>query len=111
MFWGGMGVIGCARLAGAPAITQIGVAAVLLVACSLNQPYWAALAIATVAWLLVTGFVVNRYGDLHLSGKGDLVRLSVLVILALTAAGWRRQARMMTDHDGQPVRDGRAWNR
>lgn len=111
MFWGGMAVIDGARLAGAPAITQIGVAAVLLVVCSLNQPYWAALAIAMVAWLLVTGFVVNQYGDLHLSGKGDLVRLSVLVLLALTAAGWRRQTRITTDHDGQPVRDGQAWNR
>jgi len=74
MFWGGMAVIGGASLVGAPAIIQIGVAAVLLVGCNLNQPYWAALAIAMVAWLLVTGFVVNQY-DLHLSGKGDLVRL------------------------------------
>ena len=50
-----MGVIGSARLTGAPATTQIGVAAVLLVVCSLNQPYWAALALAVVAWLLVSG--------------------------------------------------------
>jgi len=111
MLWGGMAVIGGARLAGAPAIAQMAVAAVLLVVCSLNQPYWAALAVAVVAWLLVTGFVVNQYGDLHLSGKGDLFRLSVLLLLALAAAGWRGQTRKMIDHDGQPARDGQAWSR
>jgi hypothetical protein len=111
MLWGGLAVIGGARLAGAPAIIQMAVVAVLLVVCSLNQPYWAAVAVAVVAWLLVTGFVVNQYGDLHFSGRRDLFRLSVLVLLATAAAGWRGPTRPVTDHDGNRVRDGQARNR
>jgi hypothetical protein len=110
MLWGGMATIGGARLAGAPTIAQMAVAAVLLVVCSLNQPHWVALAVSLVAWLLVTGFVVNQYGDLHVSGKGDLFRLSVLVLLALAAAG-RGRTRIVSDHDGQRVGDGQTWNR
>jgi phosphatidylserine synthase len=110
MLWGGLAVIGVARLAGVPAITQMAVVAGLLVVCSLNQPYWAALEVAVVAWLLVTGFVVNQYGDLHLSGKRDLLRLSILLLLAIAAAGWRGRTRVVIDHDDR-VREGQAWNR
>lgn len=44
-----------------------------------------ALAAAVIGWLFVTGFVENRYGELHYSGPGDLWRLALLLSVALAS--------------------------
>jgi hypothetical protein len=90
VFWGGLALIDVARLAHAPSLWQITLLAALVAACCLSQRRGTALAVAGVGWLLVTGFVVNEYGELHFTGPADGLRLAILAIVALAATEVRR---------------------
>ena len=83
--WGGLAVVDVARSAQAPTILQLGLLLVLAAGLCVRQGKVAALAVAGIVWLVATGFVVNTWGELHLTGAADAGRLMVLVLVALTA--------------------------
>lgn len=83
VLWGGMALVDVARHAHATHPLQVLLLAALVGLCCLRQPVGPALAIAGLGWLVVTGFVVHRYGDLAWSGSADLTRLGVIVGAAL----------------------------
>jgi hypothetical protein len=56
---------------------------------------WSALTGAGVTWLLGTGFVSNRFGELSF-GSSDRAHLVVMVVAALVAAGVSRRAATVT---------------
>jgi hypothetical protein len=74
-----------ARSAQAPATLQLGLLVVLAGVLCLRQGTVAALAVAGIVWLVATGFVVNTWGVLHLTGVADLGRLLVIALVALVA--------------------------
>lgn len=88
--WGGLAVVDLARASGASTGVQIALLATLAALCSLGQPRRTALALGAVTWLVATGFVMNQFGELHLTGIGDLVRLALLAAVALFAGEVRR---------------------
>ena len=86
VFWGGLAVVDVARAADAPDSTQIGLLAVLVAACCLGQGRGTTLAVAGVGWLVVTGFVVNDYGELTFTDPADAARLVLLGLVGLVAS-------------------------
>jgi hypothetical protein len=50
----------------------------------------AALATAVMSWLVATGFLVNREGELRFTGWPDLLRLAVLVAAVAAGTRWGR---------------------
>jgi len=70
-----------------PAAIQLAIVAIIAgIGASLVRPR-ASLAIAGIAWLMLNGFLVDRYGDLRWHGGADLVRLLAMVGICL-AASW-----------------------
>jgi nitroreductase len=71
-----------------PAPGPVLVAGVLLVVavCSVRQGLVTAVAAAGIGWLFVTGFVVDRLGELTWHGSADAVRLLLLVAAAAATA-------------------------
>jgi phosphotransferase system glucose/maltose/N-acetylglucosamine-specific IIC component len=90
VFWGGMALADLTRAVNTPAPLQFIVIAALAAICCARQGRGTALAVAVIAWLVVTGFVVNAYGVLHLTGVADGVRLAILTVVALAATEVRR---------------------
>lgn len=90
VFWGGLALVDVSRAWDAPTTLEIALLAGVAVACSIGQATGTAVALAGVAWLVVTGFVVNPDGALRLTGPADALRLGVLVAVAVAAAGQRR---------------------
>ena len=83
--WGGLAVVDVARSVQAPPILQLGLLVVLAAGLCVRQGKVAALAVAGIVWLVATGFVVNSWGELHLTGVADLGRLLVIALAALAA--------------------------
>jgi hypothetical protein len=70
---------------------RIGVlAAVLAVFAAWTAAPLAALATAAMGWLVATGFLVNREGELRFTGWPDLLRLAVLVAAVAAGTLWGR---------------------
>jgi len=44
------------------------------------------MATASCAWLLLNGFVADRYGELQWHGRGDVVRMVVLLAIGAVVA-------------------------
>ena len=88
--WGGLAVVDAARSLHAPATVQLGLLVVLAAGLCVRQGAVAALAVAGIVWLVATGFVVNSWGELHLTGAGDVGRLLLLAVVALAATEVRR---------------------
>ncbi len=60
----------------------------------------ASLGVALIGWLFVTGFVINRLGELDLSGPGDAWRLLLLVEVAVLATAVSRRRRGVAESPG-----------
>jgi hypothetical protein len=90
VMWGGLALIDACRVLSVPSAVTLGVVLLLVGACSIGVSTPTALSGAVVAWLLVTGFVVNREGVLRYDGPLDLARLGVLLLVALLATSVRR---------------------
>ena len=88
--WGGMAVVDLARAGQAPAIVQVGLLTALAAVCAVGQGTTASLAAAAVVWLVMVGFVVNRAGELALTGPADVVRLAIVSAVALAASAVTR---------------------
>jgi hypothetical protein len=86
VLWGGLALVDLARAWHAPALVALALLGGLVVACSVGQVVGVALAVAGVAWLVVTGFVVNTDGALRISGPADAVRLALLGAVAVLVA-------------------------
>ncbi|WP_203978021.1 hypothetical protein [Planotetraspora silvatica] len=65
-------------------------AAVLCVFAARTADPLAALATAVMGWLVATGFLVNREGELRFTGWPDLLRLAVLVAAVAIGTLWGR---------------------
>lgn len=87
MFWGGLAVLDATRFLNDS--VQFAAVVLLQAACSRHVSRTTALALAGIAWLLVNGFVVNHYGQLHVTGVGDVLRAGVLVVVAMMARAQR----------------------
>jgi hypothetical protein len=81
-----MALVDVSRAGQLPPSVQIAVLAALAAACAVGQRLSTAAAAAGVVWLVLLGFVVNRDGELELTGAIDLVWLLVLSAAALMAA-------------------------
>ncbi len=57
------------------------------------SPVAAAAAIGGIAWLCVTGFDVNRSGDIRITGRDDALRAGALVLAGVLAAAAHAAAR------------------
>jgi len=83
--------------ASAGAWRLVPVAVALVVAGGATADPTAMAYVATAAYLLAVGFLVNRYGVLTWDGMGDIYRLVVIMASAgfglLLGAGWRRSRR------------------
>ena len=90
VFWGGLALVAVWRAWDAPTPLELALGAGVGVDGSLGLATGTAVALAGVAWLVVTGFVVNPDGALRLTGPADALRLGVLVAAAVAAAGQRR---------------------
>lgn len=89
-YWGSVVVVDVARPSG-PAVTLVALSA-LVATCSVGQRARVALGLGVVAWLFLTGLVVNAYGDLTVHGA-DVVRLALLASVAALAAALTPAAR------------------
>ena len=79
----------------------------------------AAAAVATLAWLIVSGFLVNRMGELPRHGRSDLVRLVVLALIGAIgpAVGtgldglraWRARRRVSAELDVLLENEEKEW--
>ncbi|MCW2781644.1 MAG: hypothetical protein JWR35_2093 [Marmoricola sp.] len=102
VFWGGLALVGLTDGLGATA--RVILMAALVAACCRRATRMTVLLVAGTAWLLVNGFVVNNYGQLHLVGGTDVVRLLLLVGVGLAASGeWSRQVRTAPDPARSPI--------
>jgi hypothetical protein len=81
--FGGLAVVDVTRIAGTPAGLQAMLLAALACACCLRQSLLTALAVTVTVWLVATGFVVNEYGLISLTGAADAVRLVAFATAAL----------------------------
>jgi len=83
-YWGSLVVVDLTRGLG----DVVGLLALLTLAvlCSTRQGPLVSAGVAATVWLFLTGFVVNSYGLLALSGPADAVRLGVLVLAAIVTA-------------------------
>lgn len=62
------------------------------------SPLVAAAAIGGIAWLCVTGFDVHRFGDIRITGSGDVVRATVLVLAGVIVASVHALAEARSRH-------------
>jgi hypothetical protein len=97
------------------------VGAVVLVWAWLS-PVIAGAAIGGIAWMCVTGFDVNRFGEIRITGRDDVLRAVTLVLagalaaVAHAAAETRRSHRTVDPlwaefHQTHPATDGLEPNR
>jgi hypothetical protein len=79
---------------------QAGFAAVVgaVLAWAWLSPVIAAAAIGGVAWLCVTGFDVQRLGDIEITGRDDALRAVALVLAGVLAASAHALAEARNDH-------------
>jgi hypothetical protein len=84
-FWGALLAVDAGMVAGVSRVISIVLVAVVVAACSARQRAVVAVPIGFVGWLVVTGFVINDYGELALTGSGDLWRLVALLAMALVS--------------------------
>jgi hypothetical protein len=79
---------------------QTGFAAVVgaVLAWAWLSPVVAAAAIGGVAWLCVTGFDVQREGDIRITGRDDLLRAVALVLAGVLAASAHALAEARSRH-------------
>jgi hypothetical protein len=74
--------------------------AVAVAGWSMRAPVIAGAALAVIAWVILTGFDVHAYGDLRVTGWGDLARFAVFAGAALAgAAGGRLGFRSYEEYD------------
>ena len=82
---------------GVPDTYTVTFAALITAAASVGISLPAALSVAGIGWLCLTGFVFNDYGELHIRGLGDLQRLTVMlgtaVIISRVTCAPRRYRR------------------
>jgi hypothetical protein len=52
-----------------------------------QSPVLAGAVLGTIAWCCLTGFDVHRLGEIRVTGSGDAVRATVLILAGLLAAG------------------------
>jgi hypothetical protein len=88
VLWGGLALVDLTR--GAPSYARLGALVLLVIACSVGMSRTTSAAAGVIAWLVVTGFVVNHDGTLRYDGPADLARLALLVGMALLASGVHR---------------------
>ena len=87
--WGSLLAVDVAR--GAPPWVPILLVGVVVVLSSFGQSPGVALISGGIGWLVVTGFVVNDFGVLALSGWADALRLLALLGAAeIGSVGGRR---------------------
>lgn len=84
-FWGALLAVDAGMATDASPVVSVVMVALVAAACSAGQRAVVAVPIGLVGWLVVTGFVVNDYGELALTGSGDLWRLVALLAMALVA--------------------------
>ena len=84
--WGGLAVVDVSRAGHLSSAVQVALLATLAALCAVGQGSGTALAVAGIVWLVLLGFVTNRFGELVPTGAADLGRLVLLVAVALTAA-------------------------
>ena len=82
-FWGSLLAVDVARGVHAPPWAAMLLVVAVVGLSSLGQWTPAALMIGGIGWLVVTGFVVNAYGELALTGLADLGRLGVMLAVSL----------------------------
>ena len=58
--------------------------------CSTGATWRASLGVAVIGWLFVTGFVINRLGELHVTGLPDAWRLLLMVGVAVVSTAASR---------------------
>jgi hypothetical protein len=62
------------------------------------SPVVAGAAIGGIAWLCVTGFDVQRFGDIRITGRDDVLRVAVLVLAGILAAAAHALAEARSRH-------------
>jgi len=82
---------------GLPNTFTLTLAALITAAACVGISLPAALSVAGIGWLCLTGFLFNDYGELHIRGLGDLQRLTVMlgtaVIISRATCAPRRYRR------------------
>ena len=64
---------------GLPDTYTVPLAALITAAASVGISFSAALSVAGIGWLCLTGFVFNNYGELHIHGLEDWQRLTLML--------------------------------
>ncbi|HEX6918634.1 MAG TPA: hypothetical protein VF314_00225 [Actinomycetes bacterium] len=67
------------HVAGWPISVGLALVTVVTAACCVRVRLPIALGVAVLGWAFLTGFVVNHYGQLRVTGTGDLWRLLMLL--------------------------------
>lgn len=83
------------RAVGLPTVAGVVVVATVTALCSRRVNAVTALGVAVLGWLFVTGFVLNRYGELHVHRLTG-VALLVLLLAIAEATAMRDQRRGAT---------------
>ncbi len=92
-----VGLVGVAELLGVPAALVVGGCIVVAAVASWWLTAAAGLVTASIAFLVVDGFVQNRYGNLTWDGTSDAVLLLVLVLACLASSEARRELLELRD--------------
>jgi K+-sensing histidine kinase KdpD len=64
---------------GLPTAYTVTLAALITAAASVGISLPAALSVAGIGWLYLTGFVFNDHGELHIHSPGDWLRLALML--------------------------------
>jgi hypothetical protein len=83
-FAGAFVVVTLANVLAVPKGAGVLVVALVVGVCSIDAEWLATVGVVMLGWLFVTGFVINRLGELHITGRADASRLALLVAVATT---------------------------
>ncbi|MFD5393285.1 DUF4118 domain-containing protein [Streptomyces sp. NPDC127097] len=84
--FGAIAVFAAAHLSAHPLVALV-LLSVLACAAGLRGGMLPALLAGPICWMLLNGFIVHRYGELHWDGTADTLRFAVLAAAALAGGG------------------------
>jgi hypothetical protein len=100
-FAGAFVVVTLAKVLAVPEGWGVLMVALVVGLSSIDAEWLAALGAVVLGWLFLTGFVINGFGQLRVTGRGDAARLALLVVVATVFTAASRVRGRVAGHTGR----------